>query len=583
MTSRLRRWVLIALVAVPLVLVAWVGWHAWQLNRDLSAAVDDAEDLQQAIRVGDPAAALSAAEALEEHSAAAADLTRGATWSAVGRLPLVGDDARGIELVSDVIADLAVGGVSPLAQDASDLNSMAPVDGRVDIARLESLEAPVKTARDAFVAADDRLSGRDPSGYVGPLRTKYEDLAARVAEAADALGTAERALHVLPTMLGRDGPRTYLLVFQNNAEVRATGGLPGAISVVTADRGKLEMGEQTTAVKMGEADEPVLPLSPAEEEIYGVQLGTYFLDANFTPDFPRAAELMRARWAQVKGQVVDGVIAVDPVAVSYVLGVTGPVDIGPANLSSTNAVDNLLHEIYVLVDDTDEQDELFKVAARTVFDELIAGGANPQNMLAALDRSASEHRLLVHTFDTAMQESSIAGTAVAGEVTDVHAEGPQVGMYMNDNTGAKMSYYLRTTVQAEATSCLGDGTQVVEGVTRMTSDAPEDAATSLPVYVTGGGRYGIDPGDQLVGLRIYGPVGGSIDEITLDGELIKKPRIIDHDGRPVTVVYPYLEPKQSVDVGWTVTSGPGQDGDVSVRVTPGIEPVDTWSTLATAC
>ena len=58
------------------------------------------------------------------------------------------------------------------------------------------------------------------------------------------LATADRALQVLPTMLGRDEPKNWLLVFQNNAEVRATGGLPGAISVVTADDGELSRNRQ---------------------------------------------------------------------------------------------------------------------------------------------------------------------------------------------------------------------------------------------------------------------------------------------------------------------------------------------------
>jgi hypothetical protein len=574
--------VVLGLGGVLIVVVGWVAWHVWQLNGQLGSAVQDASDLQQALRVGDPAAALGASESLQDHAESASDLTSGTTWTVIGKLPVVGDDAKGLALVSDVLAELSVDGVAPLAEEASDLNSMVPVDGRVSIERLEALQAPVATAHHSFDTADDRLSARDASGFVGPLGDKYADLAGRVAQAARLLGTADRALRVLPTMLGSDGPKSYLLVFQNNAEVRATGGLPGAISVITADNGRLTMGEQTTAVKLGEADAPVLPLTPAEQEIYGPQLGTYFLDANFTPSFPRAADLMAARWAQRKGQQVDGVLAVDTVAVSYVLGATGPVTVGPAQLSSSNAVDNLLHQIYVVIDDTDEQDELFKETARTVFDQLVAGKANPQSMLSALGRGASEDRLLVHSFDPAVQ-AVLEGSDVAGELTDAGATGPQVGMYLNDNTGAKMSYYLRTVVRGESTSCSDEGVQTIEGMTRMTSDAPEDAATSLPVYVTGGGRYGIDPGDQLVGLRIYGPVGGTIDEISLDGEIQKKPLIIDDEGRPVTTVYPYLEPKQSIEIGWTVTSGAGQDGDVALSVTPGIEPVDASTSFDTAC
>ena len=581
MTARARRVLVALLVGVPLLLLAWVAFNAWQLNGDLSAAVEDASDLQRGLRTGDPAVALAASESLQDHADSAADTTSGVTWSVLRELPFVGDDADGLRVVTEVLSDLSADGVAPLAEEASDLNSMAPVDGRIRIDRLLALQAPVEQASTSFAAAEERLAVPDPSGYVGPLRGSYEDLAEQVAEGARLLDTADRALRVLPTMLGGDGPRSYLLVFENNAEVRASAGLPGAISVVTAEDGRLTMGRQTTAVDLGEADQPALPLTPAEEQIYGPQLGTYFLDANFTPSFPRTADLMRARWQQVYGEQVDGVIAVDTVAVSYVLGATGPVTVGPAQLSSTNVVDSLLHQIYLLVDDTDEQDELFKVAARTVFDQIVKGGANPQSMLSALGRGGEEHRLLVHSFTPAEQDV-LAGSAVAGEYTSATAEGPQVGLYLNDNTGAKMSYYLRTTVRAEATEC-ADDVQTVTGTAQFTSQAPVDAATSLPTYVTGGGRYGIDPGDQVVAMRIYGPVGGTIDEIAIDGEPVRKFEVVDHDGRPVTTVYPFLAPQQSQDITWTVTSGPDQAGDVALSVTPGIDPVNASSTLPSAC
>ncbi len=43
----------------------------------------------------------------------------------------------------------------------------------------------------------------------------------------------------MPAFLGADGDRNYLYVFQNNAEVRSTGGLPGNISLVHASDGRV--------------------------------------------------------------------------------------------------------------------------------------------------------------------------------------------------------------------------------------------------------------------------------------------------------------------------------------------------------
>ena len=72
------------------------------------------------------------------------------------------------------------------------------------------------------------------------------------------------------------------------------------------------MARQVASNSFGETAEPVLPLTAAERLVYGDELGTYFLDANFTPDFPRASALWRARWEQVYPEQVDGVVVDRP-------------------------------------------------------------------------------------------------------------------------------------------------------------------------------------------------------------------------------------------------------------------------------
>ena len=93
-------------------------------------------------------------------------------------------------------------------------------------------------------------------------------------------------------MLG-DGDRDYLLVFQNNAEIRATGGLPGAVRVVEADDGKVDARPvRTRRITSAQRTPPTLPMTEAERaSTTGISAG-YFLNAGMTPDFPRAAELI---------------------------------------------------------------------------------------------------------------------------------------------------------------------------------------------------------------------------------------------------------------------------------------------------
>ena len=69
---------------------------------------------------------------------------------------------------------------------------------------------------------------------------------------------------------------------------------------------------------------------------------------NLSPHFPYAAQLMLSMWQRQFGQKLDGVIAIDPVALSYLLAVTGPVKLADgSSVTSANVADLMMRSIYV--------------------------------------------------------------------------------------------------------------------------------------------------------------------------------------------------------------------------------------------
>lgn len=570
-----------ALLGLLLLAGAWWAWQAWQVNRDLRAAVDDVADLEAALEAGDQVAIDASIAELREHSRAAADRTDGISWGLLTHAPVLGDDARGVRLVSDVVADLSDDGLAPLAQTATDLDQLLPTNGGISIPAVRELQGTVAQAHEAVARADQRLSEEDPSGFVHRFRDEYREVASRISDAEHSLASADTALQVLPEMLGDGERREYLLVFQNNAEIRATGGLPGAVTLLETEDGNVELTRQVAANSFGMREDPVLPLTPAEEKLYGPQLGVYFLDANFTPDFPRTADLMRARWEEVYGGSLDGVLSLDPVAISYILGATGPIEVGEVTLTEENAVDQLLHDVYLRYEDPLEQDAFFREVARSMFEVITSGGgAEPRDLLSALARGADEGRIYVHSF-APDEQATLGGTQVAGEFEVVDSAGPVVNVTLNDTTGAKMSYYLRYDVDASATYCI-DGRQGLTVHARLTSTAPVDAGTELPRYVTGGGVHGVTPGEQLVTVRMYGPIDGRIKRFAINSKRYPATGV-DVDGRMVSTGYALLDPGETVDMSWTVETGPGQTGAARVTVTPSIVAGESSSTVASAC
>lgn len=578
----LRAWRIAVPVLLGLVLLAgaWLGWQAWQVNKELSAAADDVRVLEAAVRTGDEGASDAALADLQQHGGAAADRTSGLSWSVLTKFPVVGDDARGVRLVSEVIDELSRDGIAALVEAASDLDALMPKDGRVSIQALKDLQTPVADGHVALARASERLASEDPSGFVQRFRDKYRELAGQVRDAAGALDSADAALQVMPSMLGDGERREYLLIFQNNAEIRATGGLPGAVSVLRARGGKVELTRQVAANTFGSTPEPVLPMTPAEMSLYHGQLGRYFLNANLSPDFPRAAELMKARWEQVHDERIDGVIALDPVVLSYILGPIGAVEVGDVTLTEQNAVDELLHNVYVKYEDPAEQDEFFRAVARTTFDRVLGGVGDPRALMRVLDRGAAEGRVYVHSFDET-EQARLAGRVVSGELATEASANPVVDVALNDGTASKMSYYLRHAVSVTSTSCMPDGSQTYLGKARLESLAPKDA-TGLPAYITGDGESGIEAGSQLVLLEIRGPVGGTITDLRFNGERTGLDLTQDGD-RQVALTNVYLEPQRNVTVTWRMTSGADQPGATAVGVTPGVTTTSRSSVAPSSC
>ena len=113
--------------------------------------------------------------------------------------------------------------------------------------------------------------------------------------------------------------------------------------------------------------------------------------------------------------------------------------------------------------------------------------------------------------------------------------------------------------------------------------SPGEAA-KLPASVTGPGDEVTEPGAQTVLVRIYGPFGGSIDDLMIDG---RRTGSTDGSailkGRPVITVVAQISTRDDVVATWTMESGEGQGGDVKLGVTPSMVPGNSNYILASSC
>ncbi len=420
-----------------------------------------------------------------------------------------------------------------------------------------------------------RMAAIDRSSVVSSVDEAVVSLSDKLVQASAVTETGARVARLLPPMLGADGPRTYLVVFQNLAEPRATGGIFGSYAVVRADQGKIEiLGQSSTSRSLGFFDPPVGELTPEQLALYSPVMAQFPMDVNFTPDFPTAAALFAEMHVDRKGGTVDGVMSIDPVALSYTLEGTGPVPVGDGVvLTSANVVDYLLSDVYQdFTEDVDQaaRDEFLAQATGKAFATVMSGDGDAGTILKGLQRAMEERRLLIWSTDQG-EEADLSDTSLGGAL-DSSLERPTIGVFLNDGTGGKLGYYLENGAKVLSGQCLPDGQPRAGAAHLDAQHRPRDAACHRYVLGTEAGGTGVLRTNVLV----FAPIGGTIVSATKDGEPWPLVAGSDHF-HAVAQGTVDLTSGESTEIVVKLLTPPGDDAESDLvhpelLLTPGVKP-----------
>src|SRR5690606_10407161 len=128
---------------------------------------------------------------------------------------------------------------------------------------------------------------------------------------AQATGRLAIAAQVLPSLVGSPTPRHVLVVVQNNAQLRSSGGTPLAFALLRVTRGTVSLAKISGYGAVAAFPSPVAPLSPLTDALFGDAPGLRVQDALSAPEFPEAAALLARMWTARAGDRVDAVVALD--------------------------------------------------------------------------------------------------------------------------------------------------------------------------------------------------------------------------------------------------------------------------------
>lgn len=402
-------------------------------------------------------------------------------------VPVVGtqvDAVRDLTAAADRAGDLGEATATDV-QTALDHASEAGPSGRVPLI-------------DAVSAASDRLQDGLQHIDVGakgwlfpPLAGARSDLARALSKADVRLDDGRTTLRTLRAFFA--GPRRYLVLGGNNAEMRTTG-IATTSGVATIDDGAVEVGDFLDAGKTA-INKPGVALPEGWGWLFG------YLDPDIaysnlvaSPNFPLTGETAAAISARNVFGPVDGVIYVDTIALQRLLDVVGAVTVDGVTYDGTNAARILINENYLHFssDERDVRREAQGRVATAIFDAMNTRHVPLVKLAAALQDLAAQRHLFAWS-SNADEEKLWSDVGASGERSpdDLLVAAEELGT-------SKLDYYVTEQVQMSA-GAAPNGRRVQLSVT-LTN--PQRTVSSP--YIDGGSIFA-QPGEYGVYLVVYLP------------------------------------------------------------------------------
>lgn len=415
--KRRRRGLRLTLLVVGLILLVWIGLlvrDGLALRADVLALQDYAAALPPAVTPADidmawlkerMVALDDNLNALRSHAGPLLALT-----PALGWLPEIGGDVQ----AAPALLDMALAATDLARRATTALEPLWPPEtpnGRLSLpvmARLLQALQPTMRAwgenLDRVQAARQRIDSVRVSPRVRRVLDRYDDI-------YPLTQTGFEFVDVAPQLLGADKPRTYLLLFQNEDELRATGGFISAVGRMTLDAGQIISLTVEDSYAVDDFTTPY-PDPPAPLRDYmGIDLWV-LRDSNWSPDFPIAMQQALALYTQTRSGTIDGVIGLNQSVVEALVDGLGPLAIDGQTIANAEQMRDYMRQAWAPSDQASatewmaQRKTFIGRAMQTLLERLLSGGeVNWQTLGQSLNRVLHSRDLLIALSDPPLNEA----------------------------------------------------------------------------------------------------------------------------------------------------------------------------------
>jgi len=344
---------------------------------------------------------------------------------------------------------------------------------------LEKVMPEIDKVADKLKVAETELAQINPHRYPSevkgkPIRSLVVKAQTLSHDAVIAVTDARPVIELLPQVMGVDSERKYLVLFQNDAELRATGGFMTAYGILRLDKGRVGAEKSDDIYTLDAKFRQRLQTPDPIKKYLPLVFYWHLRDMNLSPDFKVSMDTFTTYYQTLPGEPaakqLTGVIAVDTQVLKHLLDVLGPIEVPGfgAFTSDIEPICNCPQVIYQMELIADRPVATIKDSRKGVIGPmmqtiLLKAYGSPKAMwpklVETVVRDINEKHILFYFFEDKFQQAA-EGISVAGRIKDYQGD----YFHLNDTNfgGAKSNMFVEQAVDQEITiSAAGEITKKV--------------------------------------------------------------------------------------------------------------------------
>ncbi len=327
---------------------------------------------------------------------------------------------------------------------------------------LDKISPELEGITKELAKAGEELSSINPKRYPKAIagkeiRSKLVSLQTTLNESVQLFSQAKPLIKLLPTLLGNPDSKTYLLLFQNDAELRSTGGFLTAYAYLDMNQGKMVPGNSYDIYNLDARWNSNLK-APDPIQKYLKESSWNLRNINLSPDFKVSMDQFLEIYKDIPGtRQIDGIIAIDTTVPVKLLDIIGPIGVGGwGNFSSE--IDprcDCPQVVYALEEIADRPSYAIKLDRKAVLGPLMHSlmanaMGSPKHLwpelLNSILTSIQEKHMLLYFLDENTQKIAEDFNS-AGRIKDFEGD----YLHINDNNfgGAKTDMFIERSVEQE--------------------------------------------------------------------------------------------------------------------------------------